>query len=300
MNTVACKSSENVEESRQVKRITWIGIFVNLGLAAIKAVVGVLGASQAVIADAVHSLSDTGTDVAILLGVRFWSAPPDENHPYGHMRIETLITTSIGILLAAVGIGIGYNAIDTIRDETIVQTTWIAIVGPLVSIIVKEILYRRTVAIGARIRSNAVIANAWHHRSDALSSIPALIAVAASSIDPEWAFVDKIGALIVSLFILKVAWDITKPALDELTESGVSAENRTQIHAIASSVEKVEEVHKIRTRKVGPNIFVDLHVLVDPNMTVYDGHLISEKVQEKLVAEGPDVVDVVVHLEPAE
>ncbi|MCP4213335.1 MAG: cation transporter [bacterium] len=298
MNSIQLK--KDLEEVRHVRRITWIGIAVNLALAALKGAAGILGGSQAVIADAFHSLSDSTTDVAILLGVKFWSAPPDECHPYGHKRIETLITTSIGFLLAAVAVAISYNALNSVREVHMARVGWIAVTGPLLSIIVKEILYRKTIKVGIEIKSRAVMANAWHHRSDALSSIPALLAVAASVINPKWAFVDSIGALVVSLFILKVAWDITRPALSELTDSGASRQDRKRIHEIAVAVEGVKEAHAIRTRKAGPSIYVDLHILVEPEMTVREGHDISEAVREKLVNEGPEILDVVVHLEPYE
>jgi cation diffusion facilitator family transporter len=286
--------------TREVRRITWIGLGFNLGLAGLKFLVGILGSSQAVIADAVHSLSDMTTDFAVILGVKFWSAPPDDCHPYGHRRIEALVTAAIGLVLVGVAAGLGYKALTTIRESHIMQAGWIAIVGPALSIIVKEILYRWTVMVGKRVKSSAVIANAWHHRSDAFSSVPALIAVAASAIKPEWAFIDHIGALIVSLFILKVAWDIVWPSLSELADRGASEKDREVIKKIANDVGDVKEVHAVRTRKVGPHIHVDLHILVDPGIPVRMGHDISEVVKSALLEKGPDVVDVVVHLEPYE
>jgi cation diffusion facilitator family transporter len=293
-------NASNTTHTGEVRRITWIGLAGNTILAALKFVVGYLGASQAVIADAVHSLSDTVTDFAVIFGVKFWSAPPDESHPYGHRRIESLVTAFIGFALASVAIGIVFKALSTVREEHITQTGWIAVTGPLLSIVFKEILFRWTIRVGKRVKSTAVIANAWHHRSDAFSSMPALIAVAASAVNPNWAFVDQIGAMIVAAFILKVSWDIIRPALMELTDGGVSEKDRQKIMEIACSVKGVLDVHAVRTRKIGPDTHVDLHVLVDPEMSVRTGHDISEEVKRELIASGPDVLDVVVHLEPYE
>jgi cation diffusion facilitator family transporter len=284
----------------QIKRVTWTGLISNFGLAVMKFLVGWLGSSQAVIADAVHSVSDMSTDLVILFGVKFWSAPPDADHPYGHRRLEAIITTSIGLSLAAVAVALGYHALATTRDPDIQQTGWIAIIGPFLSIIIKEILYQWTVKVGKLVKSSAVIANAWHHRSDAFSSIPALMAVIAASFDPKLAFLDHIGALIISLFILKVAWNILAPALSELADHGASEKDREIIHQIAGNVSGVKEAHAIRTRKFGSHIHVDLHIMVDPEMSVRMGHHISEEVKIALMEKGPEIRDVVVHLEPYE
>ncbi|TFG90562.1 MAG: cation transporter, partial [Syntrophobacterales bacterium] len=267
----------------QIKRVTWIGLFINIALAALKFIVGFLGASQAVIADAVHSLSDMVTDFSVVLGVRYWSAPPDEDHPYGHRKIEAIITVLIGAALVIVALGLGYKALSSIREVHIRQTAWIAITGPVLSIILKEILYRWTVIVGTRVKSTAVIANAWHHRSDALSSVPAVIAVTASTMNPDWAFIDHVGALIISVFILKVSWDIMSPSLSELADRGASLKDCDQIEKIAMDVDGVRGVHAIRTRKCGESLFVDLHVVVDPEISVRAGHNISEDVKEELL-----------------
>ncbi|HHS50522.1 MAG TPA: cation transporter [candidate division Zixibacteria bacterium] len=282
----------------QIRRITWIGIGVNLALATVKFAVGILGNSQAVIADAFHSISDVSTDFAVIFGVKFWSAPPDECHPFGHKRIETIIATAIGLALAAVAVALGYRAITTFGTIGDKPTGWIAAIGPLVSIALKEVLFRRTKIVGEKSRSRAVIANAWHHRSDALSSIPALLAVVIASIRPSWAFVDNIASGIIAVFILKVSWDIVRPSIAELTERAAPESERLAIERIAFSVHGVREVHAIRTRKLGDNIHVDLHILVDAEITVYEGHEISEAVKSAIIISGPNVADVVVHIEP--
>lgn len=284
----------------QIKKVTWIGLFINVALAVLKFIVGFLGASQAVIADAVHSLSDMVTDFSVILGVRYWSAPPDEDHPYGHRKIEAIITVLIGATLVIVALGLGYKALSSIHEVHIRQTAWIAITGPVLSIILKEILYHWTVIVGTRVKSTAVIANAWHHRSDALSSVPAVIAVAASAMNPDWAFIDHVGALIISVFILKVSWDIMSPSLSELADRGASLKDCSRIEKISMNVDGVRGVHAIRTRKCGESLFVDLHVVVDPEISVREGHNISEDVKEKLLKKGPRILDVVAHLEPDE
>ncbi|MBU0520331.1 cation diffusion facilitator family transporter [bacterium] len=282
----------------EIKRVTWWGLLINVGLSGLKFVVGIIGSSQAVVADAVHSLSDLSTDFAIIFGVRFWSAPPDEKHPYGHGRIETLVTLGIGIILASVAVGIGQNALFTIRGVHIQQPGWIAITGPLISIIVKEMLFRWTRKVGRQAKSPAVIANAWHHRSDALSSVPVLLAVLAAEISPELAFIDHVGAFIVSLFILKVAWDTARPALAELSGQSADPVTRQRITEIVSAIEGVKGLHAVRTRQLGSAVYVDLHILISGSITVKNGHDISEVVKSELIAREPAITDVVVHIEP--
>jgi len=180
----------------------------------------------------------------------------------------------------------------------VVQPGWIALVGVVVSIVLKEGLYHWTLDVGKQTKSSAVIANAWHHRSDAISSIPALIAVAAAALHPDLAFVDRVGALIVSLIILKVSWEILRPVFSELTESGAPRKDREKIKSIAMDVNGVQHVHAVRTRKMGAGIFVDLHILVDGDMSVRKGHRISHEVKRELMEKGPEILDAVVHLEP--
>lgn len=283
---------------RETRRVTLVGMGVNFVLSGIKFTLGYLGGSQAVIADAVHSLSDMATDVAILLGLKYWSAPADDNHPYGHRRIETMITVFIGTALGLVGVGLGYHAIATMRDPYHGTPTSVAMVGSLLSIFSKEGLYRWTVAVGRRIKSPSLIANAWHHRSDALSSIPAVAAVAVAVMAPRWAFVDHVGAIIIALFIIKVSWDIIAPALVELADGGVSTQKRLEIRSLAESVDGVRQVHALRTRKLGSGTHVDLHLLVDGDKTIREGHEIAAIVKHALLTRGPDVIDVLIHVEP--
>lgn len=296
-----CESAMRPEDTvAPVQRVTLWGIAVNVFLSALKFTVGTMGGSQAIVADAIHSLSDTTTDLAVLLGVRYWTAPADDQHPYGHWRIETIITTAIGILLAVVAGGICVRALTTMQTRDIAAPHEIALIGAVASIIMKELLYRWTLRVGRQAKSSAVIANAWHHRTDALSSIPAGAAVLLARINPNWAFVDRIGAIMVSGFVLHTAWRITRSAMNDLLDRGATPAVRERIESIALGVEGVESVHKIRTRNMGPGIFLDLHVLVDGNLTVRRGHDIATDVKHVLLDDGPEILDAIVHLEPSE
>ncbi len=284
---------------QQAKRITIVGFAVNLLLAGLKFVFGFFGHSHAVMADGVHSLSDMVTDLFVLIGIKFWSAPADECHPYGHQRIETITTVGIASLLAFAAAGLGWRAMSQLSDP-VCQPLSCIFIAPLASIVIKEILFRRTYAVGQRIKSPAVMANAWHHRSDVISSIPPLVAVVAAAINPKWAFLDAVGALIVALLILRVAWKIAAPALAELTEKGASPQELQTIEALACEVPGVCSVHKVRTRRLGSGFFIDLHVVVDGDLTVRASHEIASVIQKELVDNGPAVADVTVHIEPEE
>jgi len=287
------------EQSREIKRVTWIGLGINLVLTAFKFAGGVLGNSQAVVADAVHSLSDTTTDVAILLGVRYWDKPADKGHPHGHRRLETMVTLSIGLALGLVAGGLLWSALTTLQEHHASAPGWIALSAAAVSIVCKELLYRWTAAAGRRVRSMPLVANAWHHRSDALSSIPAVLAVAGAIYMPAWSFLDHIGAVAVSLFIFQAAYKIMKPACDKLLDSSAPQHDLQQIRALAAGVEGVRHVHGLRTRYLScSTLAVDLHIEVEGSMSVRRGHDISEVVKQRILAYGPDVIDVVVHLEP--
>jgi cation diffusion facilitator family transporter len=275
-----------------------VGLLLNLVLAVAKAAAGIVGHSQAVLADALHSLTDSVTDIAVILGVRYWTAPADEDHPHGHGRIETLITVVIGLFVGGVAVGMGTQAIRGLRHEPEGAPTVIALAVAVVSIAVKEVLYRWTANVGRQVRSPALVANAWHHRSDAISSIPAAAAVAVTLIDPEWAVVDRVGAVVVCLLILQASWRILRPALDQLIDAGAPASDRRRIEQLALEVDGVESAHAVRTRYVGSELAVDLHVEVDGGLSVGEGHAIAVAVRRKLLESGPDVTDALVQIEP--
>lgn len=277
----------------------WIGLLVNLVLAAAKLVAGVLGHSQAVVADAIHSLSDTVTDVALILGVRYWSAPADERHPHGHRRFETLITVFIGLMVAAAAVGIGWEAISSFGRPSHPPSI-LALIASLVSIGTKEALYRWSVKVGRQTGSSALVANAWHHRTDALSSIPVAVAVAIAMLDHRLAVVDQIGALVVSVFVLHAAIRIIRPALDELVDAGAPSAHRKELERLALDVDGVRAAHALRTRYIGSELAVDVHVEVDADLSVADGYDIARRVKRDLLQRGPDVADVIVQIEPHE
>ena len=282
----------------RVSRVGWVSLLCNLGLAAAKAAAGIFGHSQAVLADALHSLTDSVTDIAVILGVRYWTAPADEDHPHGHGRIETLVTVVIGLAIGGVAIGMGAQAIRGLRDGPETSPTGIAFVVALVSIAVKEVLYRWTAKVAREVRSPALEANAWHHRSDAISSIPAALAVAVTLIDPEWAVVDRVGAVVVCLLILQASWRILRPSIDQLIDAGAPADDRRRIEELALQVDGVEAAHAVRTRYVGSDLAVDLHVEVDGGLSVGEGHAVAVAVRRMLVEDGPNVVDALVQIEP--
>jgi cation diffusion facilitator family transporter len=278
--------------------VGWVGLLCNLVLAAAKAAAGIFGHSQAVLADALHSVTDSITDIAVILGVRYWTAPADEDHPHGHGRIETLVTVVIGLAIGGVAIGMGTQAIRGLRDGPDTTRTGIAVVVALVSIVVKEVLYRWTARVGREVRSPALEANAWHHRSDAISSIPAALAVAVTLVDPEWAVVDRVGAVVVCLLILQASWRILRPSIDQLIDAGAPATERRRIEELALQVDGVEAAHAVRTRYVGSDLAVDLHVEVDGGLSVSEGHTVAVAVRRKLIEDGPNITDALVQIEP--
>ena len=285
---------------RYVRKVTWIGLLTNIGLSGLKFAAGYFGRSQALIADAIHSLTDTTTDIAIIAGSHYWSRPADEDHPYGHRRLETLVTAFIGIMLVAAGIGIGWEAISTLHKKQTASPGWIAFYAAMASIVVKEVLYRWTAAVGKKIKSPALAANAWHHRTDAISSLPVLIAVGGALIFPAWSFLDRVGAVIVSIFILHAAMKIIWPAVSELIDAGVPEEIQKKIMGIASNTMGVREVHAIRSRYISSSIQIDLHIVVDGNISVREGHTIADSVEGNIIGGIPEVLEVVVHVDPSQ
>lgn len=283
-----------------MRKITWIGLLINIALACIKFAAGYLGQSQALIADAIHSLTDTMTDAAVIAGSHFWSRPPDECHPYGHQRLETLVTVFIGLMLAAAGIGIGWDAVSALREKSLTHPGWIALAAAMVSIIAKEILYRWTAVTGKKLKSPALAANAWHHRTDAISSIPVLLAVGGALIFPSWSFLDLVGAVVVSIFILHAALKIIWPAISELIDAGAPQDIQQKITDIACNNQGVQEVHKIRTRYISTSILIDMHIVVDGSISVRAGHAIADEVEDKIIQSIANVLGVVIHVDPSD
>jgi cation diffusion facilitator family transporter len=283
-----------------IKKVTWIGVTVNIVLAAFKLFAGVYGDSRAVVADGVEALLDVFTVILVYAASRFWMRPPDDTHPFGHGRLETLVAVFIGVSLVGAAVGIGWGSVATLHEEHFTPPGWIAAIAAFVSIVGKEILYRWTATAGRRMKSSAVIATALHYRSDSFSSYPVVLAVAGAILFPSWSFLDRVGAVVVSIFILHSAFQITWPSLKELIDAGAPAEIRNQIRKIAGTNKNVIQVHDIRTRYIGSSLQVVLHLVVDGAITVREGHAIAEDVEDRLSREIDEVVDVVAHVEPPE
>ena len=292
---------ENRDSVAAIKLVTWSGLVLNITLSVIKVSVGWLSNSRAVIADGIHSFSDLSTDLAILIGVKYWTKPADESHPHGHEKIESLVTAAIALMLAAAGLSIGYDALTSLETTSGHAPTWPALAAAGLSIISKELMYHWTKRVAQRTGSSALRANAWHHRSDALSSVPVLATVAAAMAAPQLAFLDKVGAVVVAVFILRTSWKLLAPELRTLSDSSAPKNVIAAIERNALSVQGVRGVHSIRTSQVGRSVSVDLHVTVDPEITVRAGHDIAEAVRSHLLGQREHPIrDVVVHLEPDE
>lgn len=293
------------DRRRAIYRVTVGSALVNTALGAVKIGAGAIGGSQALIADGVHSLSDVVTDLAVLIGARFWLRPADEGHPHGHAKIEAIITLFIGLTLAGIGVGLIARAVQALRDigegAATPPPSWITLVTALFSIAIKEWLYRWSATVGRRVHSSAVIANAWHHRSDAFSSIPAAIAIALSlAFGPRYAFLDPVGAIVVATFVLYAARKIVWPALAILSDEGLPLDKRARLTAFVRAQPGVRFTHRLRTRSLGGDfVAMDLHIHVDGDLSVREGHRLAHLVIDRLVERFPELIDVLVHVEPA-
>ncbi len=278
--------------------VTWVGMAINVVLVAAKLAAGIVSRSQALVADGVHSVSDLFSDFVVLVGLRLGRKEEDEDHPFGHARIETISSMLVGALLLVVGAGIAFNALTSIYEHRRASPGLLAIIVAAFSIISKEAMYWYTVRVGRRIKSLALIGNAWHHRSDALSSVAVLIGVTAAYINPEWHLADAYAALIVTLFIFKVGWSLAWGALKQVVDTAPDREILDQLVETASAVDGVWEVHDVRARYSGSQIFVEMHIVVDPELTVREGHHIADKVRFHLVNKISDVTRVIIHVDP--
>lgn len=278
-------------------------MFVNMILFAFKLVAGIVGRSGAMIADAVHSASDFTTDIVVLAFVRISSKPRDDDHKWGHGKYETLASLIIGVALFAVGVDILLDSAEKIKavvdGEVLPRPGAIAIVAAAVSIVAKEALYQYTIRVGRQTESPSVVANAWHHRSDALSSIGALLGIgAAYFLGEKWRVADPIAAIVVAALIMKVAIDLCRTALAELLEKSLSREVEEEILSIISATPNVHKPHNLRTRRIGSNIAIEVHIRVDGAMTVYDSHEISKDIERALRARFGERTAVAIHIEP--
>lgn len=288
---------------KSIFRITWIGSVVNFLLLVFKFIAGILGHSSALVADAVHSLSDFITDIIVIVFVKISGKPEDADHRYGHGKYETLATALIGLALFVVGVGLlvsgATKVSQVIKGEVLPAPTVIALIAATVSIVAKEILYRYTVVVGKRLNSQAVVANAWHHRSDAFSSIGTLVGVGgAIFLGEKWRILDPIAAIVVSAFIIKVAVDLIKPCVDELLERSLPVETENRILELITSFDEVSSPHHLRTRRIGNHIAIEVHLRMEGQTTLEDAHSVATSVEKRLKEEfGPDT-HVGIHMEP--
>lgn len=295
-------SAADIRASK-ANRVTWVGFYTNLALTAFKLVAGILGHSAAMVADAMHSLSDFATDIVVLVCFRVIGKPPDKSHDYGHGKYETLAAALIGLALFAIGAGILWTGSKRIwaglHGTHIPTPAPIALVAAAVSIGLKEWLYRYTVRVGREIRSQAVFANAWHHRSDAFSSIGTLAGIGgAMALGERWHVLDPIAAVVVSVFILKVAVKITAGSVRELTEESLEEAVEQKITAIVSDVRGAIRPHDLRTRRIGNAVAIDLHVCVAPELSISAAHRIASDVEDALRETFGQESFVSVHIEP--
>ncbi len=287
------------EGARAGRRVTLAGGAANLLLAGLKLAAGLLGNSQALVADAAHSLSDLLSDVMVLVGLALGRRAPDADHHFGHARMETLATAALGVSLLAVAAFIGYEAARDIYTQVDRHPTWLALAGAGVSVVVKEALYQRTIRVGRRIGSEAVVANAWHHRTDALSSVAVVLGVGAAQLDPSLGVLDAYAAGLVSFFVVKVGVDVLRRAARELTDAAPRPDVLDGMVAGARAVPGVADIHDLKVRSAGGRYWTQIHVDVDGALTVTEGHAIAKAVEDRLKREFPRTQDVLVHVDPA-
>ncbi len=291
------------ERKNRAHTATVICLVGNTILSGLKLLAGIAGHSAAMVADALHSFSDSITDIILIIGFYFSAKPADRDHDYGHGKVETLITTFIGAVLFLVGIRIlyggGKSIVEVLGGSTLRQPGIIALAAAFVSITVKEILYQYNVRVGEAIKSQALIANAWHHRTDALSSLAALFGIGgAILLGGRWRILDPVAAVLVSVFIMKVAVKILKGGLRELLETSLSEETKHRIKDIARTVPGARNPHNLKTRRIGASIAIDLHIEVDKTLDIVHAHEIASSVENELENVFGSDTYISVHIEP--
>jgi len=285
------------ENYNKGKKVTFISIAVNILLSILKLVVGFFGNSAALLADGLHSLSDLVTDAFLYFGLKFSHKEADDDHPYGHGKFETLSVYFVSSIIIITAFAMGYEALSRLGNKSLVAPPFLTLVVAAISIFSKEFLFRISLNTGKKINSNALIANAWHHRSDALSSIAAFVGIAGALFG--WPVLDPIAALVVSLIMAKVGIDLFQKSIKELTDSimAVDPDTRKKIAEIIQTIPEILDSHFLIPRKLGPDILVDIHIVVDPLSSVSEGHQVSEKLRKKLMKEIESVTEVLVHVD---
>lgn len=289
--------------NRKARKAIWIGFYANLLLTIAKILTGIFAKSSAMIADGVHSVSDFATDLVVLSSLSVAHRPKDHNHKYGHGKVETLATAFVGIVLILVGGGLFYSGtitiINTSQGYTIEKPGMAALYAAIGSILIKELLFRYTLKIGKESDSSAVKANAWHHRSDVYSSFGTLLGIGgAIFLGSKWTILDPLAAVIVSFFIFKVAFKITRETLLELIETSLPKEHEDEILKIAANVTGVYEPHDLKTRKIGNQIAIDIHIRVQNKLNIEQAHKIAVKLEKTLRSEYGEGTHISIHTEP--
>ena len=295
--------NNNKERERRIYRVTLTGSVVNLLLLVFKFATGILGHSAAMVADAVHSLSDFATDLIVMAFVRISSKPEDESHAYGHGKYETLATAIIGTVLFGVAVGIFWNGVTAIYHvicgEVLPQPSMLALAAALLSVALKEWTFHYTIRVGKQVRSAAVIANAWHHRSDALSSVGTSVGIGgAVLLGSYWTVLDPMAAVVVSLFIARVSIKLLVPCVDELLEKSLSPEIEETIRSIILKQPGVSSPHHLRTRRIGNTVAIEVHIRMEGSLPLTEAHAAASSIEQQLKQEfGPNTI-ISIHVEP--
>lgn len=292
-----------MEREKQIYKVTLVGSVGNLALLIFKLIAGVVGHSSAMIADAVHSLSDFVTDIVVLIFVRISVKPQDASHDYGHGKFETIATFLVGLALMMAAVGIIVPGVQKLilwwNGADLAAPGWIALWAALVSIAVKELLYQMTVRKGKALNSQLMVANAWHHRSDALSSVGAAIGIGGAIwLGQRWTMLDPLASVVVGLMLTKVVWDLLKTSMNELTEGSLSEETEQEIMEIITAVPGIQQPHNLRTRRIGNHIAIEAHIRMDGNLSLNEAHEQATAVERKLKARFGDKTYVSIHMEP--
>lgn len=292
-----------MDRQKETYRVTIAGSIINILLLVFKFAAGILGHSAAMIADAIHSLTDFVTDAIVLIFVRLGSKPTDRDHDYGHGKYETLASAIIGVSLLVVGMMICYSGVTktyhAMCGEPLQQPGFIALVAAVASVVLKEWAYRFTVRVGRRCHSEAVVANAWHHRSDALSSVGTTVGIGGAIILGEkWAVLDPLTAIVVSFFIMKAAWSVLSKAVDELTDGSLPKETEDEIESIVSEDKEVSVVHNLCTRRIGNRIAIEMHVRMPGETSLYEAHHHATEIEHRLKQRFGADTHISIHLEP--
>ena len=291
-------SEKNQLRYKATRKVTLVGMFVNIFLSAAQLIGGFFTHSQALIADGIHTLSDLASDIVVLIAAKIASQDADDDHPYGHGRFETVATVILGLALAGVAVGIAINAYERItHPETLLQPKPLALLFAALAIISKEALYQYTMVVAKQIDSKMLQANAWHHRSDALSSIMVALGVA-GAIFLEIPWLDAAAAMLVAIMIFYMGVRLILDSTMELVDTALDPKQMKEIREFISAIEGVEETHMLRTRKMGNNVLADVHIQVNSYLSVSEGHYIAENVIQRLRKKFPEMHDITVHIDP--